>query len=70
VANLSYVEVLYGVVGEEHMEPLLALIDIHKTWGGQSMARLPAVVVINLIDEIKRLREQVGGFKQVPDGVE
>ena len=70
MANLSYVEVLYKVVDEEHMEPLLALIEIHKNWGGQPMARLPASVVVNLIEEIKRLREQVGGYKQIPDGVE
>lgn len=69
MANLSYLEVLYGVVDEQDMEPLIGLVENHKNWGA-FMCRLPSHTVVRLIDEIKRLREAAGGYKQVPEGLE
>lgn len=65
VANLSYAEALAGVVEDEFMEPMLALVDNHKNWGAV-MARLPSSVVVNLVEEVKRLREEIGGYKTIP----
>lgn len=65
MANLSYAEALFGVVSEEEMEPMLALIENHKNWGA-ILARLPSHIIVNLVEEIKRLREQVGGYKTIP----
>lgn len=65
MAKLSYLEALTGVVEPDYMEPLLQLVDNHKNWGAL-IARLPSHVVVNLVDEIKRLREQVGGYKSIP----
>jgi len=65
MSNLSYAEALAGVVEPEFMEPMLGLVDNHKNWGAV-MARLPSHVVVNLVEEIKRLREQVGGYKTIP----
>lgn len=65
MSNLSYAEALFGVVSEEEMEPMLALVENHKNWGAV-MARLPSHIVVNLVEEIKRLREQAGGYKTLP----
>lgn len=66
MANLSYMEALYGVVSEDEMEGMVSLVENHKNWGAV-IARLPSHIIVNLVEEIKRLREQVGGYKQVPN---
>lgn len=65
MSNLSYAEALAGVIEPEFMEPMLGLIDNHKNWGA-TIARLPSHVVVNLVEEIKRLRELSGGYKTLP----
>lgn len=65
MSNLSYLDTLNGVIDPEFMEPMIGLIDNHKNWGA-TMARLPSHIIVNLVDEIKRLREKVGGYKTIP----
>lgn len=65
MANLSYIEVLFGVVDEQDLEALVGLVDNHKNWGAFS-CKLPSQVIVRMVDEIKRLREQVGGYKSIP----
>lgn len=67
MANLSYLETLLGVVDEQDLEALIGLVDNHKNWGA-FQCKLPSHLVVRLVDEIKRLREQVGGYKKVPEG--
>jgi hypothetical protein len=66
MSKLSYVEALYGIVSEDEMEAVVGLVENHKNWGAIT-ARLPSHIVVNLVEEVKRLREQVGGYKQIPD---
>jgi hypothetical protein len=66
VSNLSYIEALKGVVEDENMDAVLGLIESHKNWGAFK-AKIPSHMVVNLIEEIKRLRERVGGYKLIPD---
>jgi hypothetical protein len=64
--ELSYLEALHGLVHDEDMEAMIGLIDSHKSWGA-FRAKIPTYLLINLVDEVKRLRQIVGGFKVVPD---
>lgn len=66
MSNLSYIEALKGVVEDENMDAVLGLIESHKNWGAFK-AKIPSHMVVNLIEEIKRLRERVGGYKLIPD---
>ncbi len=66
MSNLSYIEVLYGVVDPQDIEGLVGLVMAHKDWG-QFTSKIPSHIVVRLIDEIKRLRELAGGYKTVPD---
>lgn len=66
MANLSYLEALHGVVSDDDMEAMLGLIDGHKNWGA-FRAKVPTHIIVNMADEIKRLREKVGGYKRLPD---
>ena len=61
---ISYAEALVGIVSEDEMDAMLGLIESHKSWGA-FRAKIPTHIVINLIEEVKRLREQVGGYKVV-----
>lgn len=65
-AELSYVEALYGVVSEDEMEGIVGLVENHKNWGAVK-ARLPSHIIVNMVEEIKRLRQIVGGYKVLPD---
>lgn len=65
MSNLSYVEVLFGVVDPQDVEGLVGLVDNHKNWGA-FQCKLPSHVIVRLIDEIKALREKVGGYKTLP----
>jgi hypothetical protein len=64
--ELSYVEVLVGVVSEDEIEGLVGLISAHKNWGAFRVQNLHSHTVVLLIDEIKRLREAAGKYKSVP----
>ena len=64
--ELSYLEALTGVVSENELEGLVGLVQGHKNWGA-FMTRIPSHIVVNLIDEIKRLRQLAGGFKSSPN---
>lgn len=68
MSNLSYVEVLFGVINEQDMEGMLGIVENHKNWG-QFAVRIPSHLVVSLVDEIKRLREAAGGYKTVPTDV-
>ena len=63
---LSYAEALYGLIDEQDLEAMVGLVENHKNWGAFK-ARLPSHIVVNLIEEIRRLREIEGGHKQIPD---
>ncbi len=63
---LSYIEALYGVVSEDDMEAMVSLVENHKNWGAVT-ARIPSHIVVSLVEEVRRLREKVGGYKQIPD---
>ena len=65
-ADLSYAEALRGLVAEDELDAMLGLIESHKSWGA-FRAKMPTHIVIALVDEVKRLREQVGGFKTIPE---
>ena len=65
MSNLSYIEALYGVVGEDDMEAMVGLVENHKNWGAFK-CRLPSHIIVNLVEEIKRLRELQGGYKTLP----
>lgn len=65
MSNLSYVEALFNVVSEDDMEGVVGLVENHKNWGA-FRARIPSHILVNLVEEIKRLREAAGGYKQVP----
>jgi len=60
------VEALFGVVSEDDMEAMVGLVENHKNWGAFK-ANLPSHIIVNLVEEIKRLREVAGGYKQIPD---
>lgn len=64
--ELSYVEVLMGVVSEDEIEGIVGLISAHKNWGAFRVQNLHSHTVVLLIDEIKRLREAAGEYKSVP----
>jgi hypothetical protein len=66
MSNLSYVEALFGVVSEDDMEAMVGLVENHKNWGA-FRAKLPSHIIVNLVEEVKRLREVAGGYKSVPD---
>lgn len=65
MTELSYIEALFGVVDPEDMEPLIGLLENHKNWGAFK-AKIPSHLIVRLVDEVKRLREQVGGYKTLP----
>ena len=65
--ELSYLEALTGVCDPNEMEALIGLIEGHKNWGAIN-ARIPSHIVVNLVDEIKRLRTAAGGYKSIPAG--
>jgi hypothetical protein len=67
---LSYLETLHGIVSEDEMEGLLGLVQAHKNWGAFRVRNLTSHTVVNLIDEIKRLREAAGTYKTVPEGID
>ena len=64
--ELSYLEALTGVVSENELEGMVGLVQGHKNWGA-FMTRIPSHIVVNLVEEIKRLREKAGGFKSLPN---
>lgn len=68
MANLSYIDVLHGVVDEQDMEALVGLVDNHKNWGAFA-CKLPSHVIVRLVDEIKRLRELAPdrSYKTIPE---
>ena len=66
MSTLSYAEALYGLVDENDLEGMVGLVENHKSWGAFK-AKLPSHIVVNLIEEIRRLREIEGGHKQIPD---
>lgn len=65
MAELSYIEALFGVVDEQDLEAMVGLVENHKNWGA-FQCKMPSHVIVRLVDEIKRLREQVGGYKSLP----
>jgi len=58
---LSYSEALDGVVSRDDVEALCGLVESVKNWGDHR-ARLPAHLIVRLIDEIKTLKEQQVNF--------
>lgn len=64
--ELSYMEALVGLVSEDEMDAMLGLLESHKSWGA-FRAKIPTHIVVNLVDEVRRLRTQVGGYKSVPE---
>ncbi|MGD9590827.1 MAG: hypothetical protein AB7Q37_18505 [Pyrinomonadaceae bacterium] len=54
---ISYREALDGVVSESDAEALIGLIEHTKNWG-TLRGTVPSDVVVSLIDEIKKLKEQ------------
>lgn len=66
VSYLSYNEALAGLFAYDDIEGLVGVVTQHKN-GGAIRCRLPSYIVVTLIDEIKSLRERVGGYEQKPD---
>lgn len=65
MSNLSYREALAGVLDRDDIEGLVGVIDQHKGWGA-TMCRFRSHIPVLLVDEIKRLREMVGGYENKP----
>lgn len=57
MSTISFAEALKGVVESDWVEALDHLVREHKNWGAFT-ARVPSHVVVLLVDEIKRLKEQ------------
>lgn len=66
MAELSYYEALYGVVSDSDAEALVELVKNHKNWGALR-SRIPSEIIVALIEEIKRLRQEAGGYKRIPE---
>lgn len=65
--NLSFKQVLDGVVSEDDIEPLQNLVMQHKNWGAFS-CKLPSYIVVSLIDTIRLLREHGAKYYVTSDG--
>ncbi len=61
MVKISYKQALDGVISPETADVLVALVDTVKNWGDHT-ARVPAHVIVRLIDEIKALKEQQLSF--------
>ena len=68
--ELSYLEALAGAVDEADIEGLIGLLEAHKNWGAFRVKFLHSHIIVNLIDEVKRLREAAGTYKSVPKGAD
>ena len=55
--KISYRQALEGVVNSDDAEALVGLVEGVKNWGDH-IAKIPAHIVVLLIDEIKALKEQ------------
>jgi hypothetical protein len=55
--TLSYSQALDGVLDAADVEGIVALVDQHKNWG-QVTGRVPSYIIVKLVDEVKRLKEQ------------
>jgi hypothetical protein len=55
---ISYAAALDGVVAPDDLASVLDLIQTHKQWGGGRVPWLQSHIVVNLVDEIKKLKEQ------------
>lgn len=67
MATLSYHEALVGLIDQNDLEAVVGILDAHRNWGAFRTKGIPSYVIVNLIEEVKRLREQAGGYKVVPD---
>lgn len=70
MSELSYAEALVGVVGADEMDGIVGLVEAHKNWGAFRVKNLNSHTVVNLVDEIKRLRQITGGYKTLPKGAD
>ncbi len=58
---ISYTDALDGVLSKEDAEAIVGLMEQHKNWGGLR-GRVPSYVIVALVDEIKKLKEQQLNF--------
>lgn len=62
MTTLSLEAALDGVIEDsDDRAYVLDLVETHRTWGGQK-ARVPTHILVNLVMEIKKLREQQLSF--------
>ena len=66
--RLNYPEALNGVTDEASQVVLVKLVEHVKNWGDFPLTPyLRATVLVNLIDEIKRLKEDRPGYEMPED---
>lgn len=68
--ELSYVEALFGLCAPDEIDAVIEVIDHHKNWGSFRARNVPSHLLVNLVEEVKRLRTAAGGYKKLPDGIE
>ena len=65
--NLSFKQVLDGVVSEDDVDGLQNLVLQHKNWGAFS-CKVPSYIIVNLIDTIRLLREHGAKYYVTSEG--
>jgi hypothetical protein len=59
--NISYADALDGVLGKDDIDGVVGLIEQTKNWGN-IRGRVPSYLIVALVDEIKKLKEQQLNF--------
>lgn len=59
--HISYADALDGVLSDDDKAAILGLVEQTKTWG-VVRGVMPSYVVVALVDEIKKLKEQQLNF--------
>ena len=67
VRNLSFAQVLDGVVEPDDVPGLQGLVEQHKNWGAFS-CRVPSYIIVRLVDTIRLLREHGANYYITSEG--
>ena len=59
--NISYADALDGVLGKDDIDGVVGLLEQTKNWGN-IRGRVPSYLIVALVDEIKKLKEQQLNF--------
>ena len=59
--HISYLDALDGVLDEDDKTAIVGLLEHTKNWG-VTRGTVPSYVIVALVDEIKKLKEQQLNF--------